>query len=309
MGSFLSLDMVEKNIKHEKEMSLRQIEAQKEDPTKQCFTRVNSLMFNGHSYALNGIGNPSNIKMFKRGALLAVHKKNLKKEPLLITYCGDLNLEEVLSALSPHLEKISPRKDVKPKLKKYKPILGKKLVMEFNREQTQIFIGTPIVGRAEDEHLVFKMITAHLSGMSSELFVDVRDKKGLCYSTQAVHFNAVEGGYFGIYMASGHEKVPAAIEAIQEILNNLKKKGFTKVQFDRIKTMVEGQNQLALQTNDDYANIYSVPVLQHQGLDQFHLNTKKIREYDYETFQKQVKRLLSAKFSTVLVGKNTKAQV
>ena len=32
-------------------------------------------------------------------------------------------------------------------------------------------------------------------------------------------------------------------------------------------------------------------------------NPKKIKEYDYETFQKQVKRLLSAKFSTVLVGK------
>jgi zinc protease len=104
-------------------------------------------------------------------------------------------------------------------------------------------------------------------------------------------------------MASGHEKVPLAIEAINEILNNLKKNGFTKEQFDRIKTMVEGQNQLALQTNDDYANIYSVPVLQHHGLDQFHLNTQKVKDYDYETFQKQVKRLLSAKFSTVLVGK------
>jgi zinc protease len=303
LGSLLSPDMLENKMKHEKEMMLRQIDAQKEDPTKQCFTRVSKLMFNNHPYALSAVGTSQNIKKFTRKSLLAIHNKNLKKEPLLITYCGDLNLEEVLGALAPHLEKISPRTNVKPKLKKYKPILGKKIVMEFNREQTQIFIGTPIVGRAEEEHLVFKMIAAHLSGMSSELFVEVRDKKGLCYSTQAIHFNAVEGGYFGIYMASGHEKVPLAIEAINEILTNLKKNGFTKEQFDRIKTMVEGQNQLALQTNDDYANIYSVPVLQHHGLDQFHANTKKIKEYDYETFQKQVKRLLSAKFSTVLVGK------
>ena len=151
------------------------------------------------------------------------------------------------------------------------------------------------------------MLSSHLSGQSSELFVEVRDRQGLCYTAQHVHFTALEGGYFGIYMASGHDKTPAAIKAIKDILNKIRENGLPEEDFLRIKKMIRGQNLINVQTNEDYASIYSVAVLQGEGLDYWHDKNKEIEELKYADFQKQIKSILSRKWNTVIVGRPHKA--
>ena len=154
------------------------------------------------------------------------------------------------------------------------------------------------------ENLYLKMLTSHLSGQSSELFVEVRDRQGLCYSAQPVHFAAIEGGYFGIYMASGFDKVTPACAAIKDIIDRIKTHGLPKEDFERIKTMIKGQNLINVQTNEDFASIYSVPVLQSQGLDYYHDGNVEIEKLKYEDFQKNIKKILAQKWNTIIVGRN-----
>ena len=73
------------------------------------------------------------------------------------------------------------------------------------------------------------MLTSYLSGQSSELFVEVRDRKGLCYAVQPLHHTALEAGYWGIYIGAGKDKKDLAIESIFEILNRIKKEVFLKM--------------------------------------------------------------------------------
>jgi zinc protease len=157
------------------------------------------------------------------------------------------------------------------------------------------------------ENLYLKMLASHLSGQSSELFVEVRDRQGLCYSAQPVHHTALEGGYFGIYMASGHDKVAAAITAIKQLINKIKENGLTEEDFMRIKSMIKGQNLLNIQTNEDFASIYAVPVLQGQSIDYYYNNNKEIEDLRYDDFQKNIKKVLSAKWNTIVVGREVGA--
>ena len=151
------------------------------------------------------------------------------------------------------------------------------------------------------------MLNSHLSGQSSELFVEVRDRQGLCYSAQPVHFGAIEGGYFGIYMASGFDKVKPAIAAIKDLIGRIRENGLPEEDFNRIKTMIKGQNLINVQTNEDFASIYSVPVLQSQGLDYYYKGNKEIEDLKYADFQKNIKKVLSQKWNTIVVGRETKA--
>ena len=101
-------------------------------------------------------------------------------------------------------------------------------------------MGIPSGKLGSKDTIIFKMLTTFLSKcQSSELFVEVRDKKGLCYSIQPVHFTALEGGYWGVYLASGHDKSIQAINTIIEVLNKIKDKGISKKEFQRIKVMIE----------------------------------------------------------------------
>ena len=104
------------------------------------------------------------------------------------------------------------------KIKKITSQKNKTIVQQLPREQVQIVIGKSAFKMTDSEDLYLKMITAHLSGQGSELFVEVRDKQGLCYAVQPVHMSALEGGAWGIYIGAGKDKKQAAIDAIKNIL-------------------------------------------------------------------------------------------
>jgi zinc protease len=67
--------------------------------------------------------------------------------------------------------------------------------------------------------------------------------------------------------------------------------------------MIKGQNLINVQTNEDYASIYSVPVLQAQGLDYYYKGSLEIENLTYEAFQKNIKKILSQKWNTIIVGR------
>ena len=84
-------------------------------------------------------------------------------------------------------------------------------------------------------------------------------------------------------------------------------KGLKKADFMRVKKMIEGQSLLNIQTNDDYANIYSVTTLQGQNLDFYYNNNSAIESLSYDEFLKTIKRIFATKWSTVIVGKSAPA--
>jgi zinc protease len=162
----------------------------------------------------------------------------------------------------------------------------------------------PIAPMAATENLYLKIITTHLAGQSSDLFTEVRDRLGLCYSVQPVHYSALEGGYWGIYMASGHDKVNLAISAIHQILNHLSENGLNRAEFDRVKKMIKGQNLLDVQTNEDYANIYSIPALHGLGVEYYYQNNLAIDRMAHISFQRNIKKILSRKRNITVIGRS-----
>lgn len=308
MGHFfntlLTPSLPTKFVSMEKMLIKRSLENQKEDPVKQSFKTFNKLIFNGHHYSLDLIGNTQSLKKLNAKALKEQHQKNLIKSPIQFTFCGDLAEETVVENIKKYLKGLKARKNPKTKLKKNKPILGKEIHLPFEREQTHIFLGTQGESFSGKDDIYLRMFTTYLSGQSSELFVEVRDKQGLCYTVQPVHHSALEAGYWGIYIGTSNEKTKRAIEAIQGLLAKYQKKGLPKSEFERIKSMIDGQNMLTVQTNDDHANLYSISSLHGLGLDHQHEINQAIRNAKYDDFQNYLKKFLNRKWNKIIAGTN-----
>ncbi len=305
-GTLLRPSFKGEHLKHEKEIAMRILKNHEKDPIKNCFREVGSILFNGHPYARSVLGNQKTIKSLTGKFIKDTHQSNLKNKEILLTYCGDKSLKEVLNHLEPLLfSQLKARKVKAPKKGKVSPKRGVKTFIPFDREQTQIFTGIPTHPLGHKDNMALKIITTHLSGQSSELFVEVRDKQGLCYTAQPIHFSALEAGYWGIYMASGHDKVGPALKAIEKIIESIKTKGLKRSDFLRVKKMIDGQSLLNIQTNDDYANIYSVTTLQGQDLDFYYNSNSAVEELSYEDFLKTIKRVFAGKWSSVIVGQSS----
>lgn len=302
-GTLFTPEIPKKFFDHEKKVLLRALDNQKEDATKQAFKTFYKMVFNQHPYSLDLAGTPATIKTFSPMSLGKLHQTNLKNSEIVFTYCGDQDFSVVHSMMTAVVKNLKERKPKKKVLKKPKALTNKKESLEFNREQTQIVIGAPAYSIGHKEDLYLKMITSHLSGQSSDLFVEVRDRQGLCYSVSPVHVSALEAGCWGIYIGSGHDKTEAAIEAIMKIIHGLRDNGIKREEFNRIKTMIEGQNLLGIQTNEDYAQYYSIYVLHGLGLDGPHKNNDFIREANYEDFQAFLKKFFNAKWNVIKAGR------
>ena len=301
-GTLLHPEIPKKFFDHEKKVILRALDNQKEDPMKQAFKTFYRMVFAGHPYSLDLAGKPETIKTFTPTSLQKLHSSHLKGSEIVFTYCGDMDFSLVSQHILEMIKPLAQRKPMKREKKKPKAILNKQEHLEFKREQTQIVIGAPAFSIGTKEDLYLKMITAHLSGQSSDLFVEVRDRQGLCYSVSPVHVTGLEAGCWAIYIGSGHDKTDAAIKAILQILNDLRDKGIKRAEFERIKTMIDGQNLLGIQTNEDYAQFYSIPVLHNLGLDFAHKNNDTIRSADYEEFQAFLKKFFNKKWNIIKAG-------
>ena len=74
-----------------------------------------------------------------------------------------------------------------------------------------------------------------------------------------------------------------------------------------IPILIDGQNLLGIQTNEDYAQLYSIPVLHGLGLDFSHKNNDKIRSANYEDFQAFLKKFFGKKWNIIDAGPGAKA--
>ena len=301
-GSLFSPSFDAKIFQLEKKLTLRNIDKAKEDPLKICFQKVARLFFEGHPYSLSHLGTKASVRSLKRADLRALHAKNINKREMLVTYCGDMDIGELLRQLDAPLECLGSRAPQKMR----KVPTGHRASVSFtrfDREQTQIFTGIKTGGLGHPDDLFLTLLTAHLSGQSSQLFLEVRDRLGLCYAIQPIYFTALEGGYWGIYMASGHDKVDRAFKAIDDILWDIQQNGITKREFDTLKTMIEGQNLVNIQTNEDHAGAHSPSVLYGRGIDYFYEKNCAIHKMTYPAFTKAVSKILSKKRSAVVVGR------
>lgn len=287
----------------EKELLKRSIHLRKEDPVKHCFKNFVELIFGEHPYAMNIMGTEKSIKSISKKAMIDTHNKMLETSEVVVTYCGDLPVHAVEETLKPYLNRFTPSSSLKAKNPKIKSKKGVRKHIEFDREQTHIMIGKEAYKISTEEDLYLKVFTTFLSGQSSELFVEVRDRMGLCYSCQPVHLTAMEAGYWGIYIGAGFDKKDQAIDAIIALLDKYKSKGLSKADFSRVKKMILGQNLLNVQTNDDYASFYSIPALHNLGLDFQEITLQKIQDLDHGKLNAFLKKYLENDWNIVEVGR------
>jgi zinc protease len=304
--AYLSLSaprFTEEFFQHELTQAKRAIEMRLKDPVKQCFEMAGEVFFGKHPYALSVLGSEKSLKLISRQNTAETHAHNVKTSKVLISYAGSDDLETVLRDLDPMIQGLSKRSPVAKNKTSINYQQKDHVHIDFDREQTHIFYGVPTPEMSHPDHISLRMISTFLSGQSSELFTKVRDEMGLCYTAQPVNFSALEGGYFGIYMGSGHDKAVAAISAIKDILHRLRDKGIKKGEFQKIKTMIQGQNLVQIQTHEDYLNAHAVTCFQGLGLDYFFHTQEKIKNLSYEEFLKVINKVFSQKWSLITAGR------
>ena len=312
LTSFL-LDMLqtpafpEKFTQQEKELALRQLAVQANDPVRLCMQKMNALMFLDHPYRENLLGNPASLAPLTSANLKKLWAFYFAQAPIIISHGGTADPQEEAN-FTRKLAQILGQRNVTWAINHQASSLtplAAKAAEEFyflDREQQHLLFAVPIAPYFAPENLALRILTTWLSGQSSKLFQKMRDELGLCYAVQPLHYSLLEGGFWGIYMACGLTRALEAKKAMQDFWQEVAEEGLTSKEFQLAKTMLQGQRDLDLQTEDDFASIYSFAILNQRPLNDFYLQNKILQKMTYQNFKQLIKQVLSRPLSIVRTG-------
>lgn len=118
-------------------------------------------------------------------------------------------------------------------------------VVQRETEQAHIVLGTRGIPRGDQRRYALGVLTTALGGgMSSRLFQEIREKRGLAYSTYAYSQGFADTGLVGIYVGCLPQKVPTALEVCRTELDAVVREGLTAEEITRAKGQLKGTTVL-----------------------------------------------------------------
>lgn len=204
-------------FEREKSVVLQEISQSLDTPDDIVFDYYQAQNYPNQAIGRPILGSPETVNGIDREVLDAYMKGNYTPERMVVAACGNVNHEVFVKMVSDAFGGLV----AKPGLSAAPAIYvgGEHREMKAI-EQVNIVLGFPGVTFYDDEYYTAHVLsTVFGGGMSSRLFQEIREKRGLVYSVYSFNSSSTKGGTFGIYAGTGEEEAAEILPAIcDEIL-------------------------------------------------------------------------------------------
>jgi len=157
-----------------------------------------------------------------------------KKDNIVVSVIGNFDEKKLIESLNNNLGDFGSKS---PSKEDYLPQEGRRFSnISKDINQTHIALAIPGISLLSDDYYALAIVSEMLGGsMSSRLFQNIREQKGLAYTVYSVPVCYSKTGMFYIYAGVSLGKEALAVEAIAEELDALKKEGISKEDIENVK--------------------------------------------------------------------------
>lgn len=205
-------------VESEKKNLISAIESERNDKRAYAMSQLFKGMCAGDSFGLPRLGEPEQVAAVDAPGLYAHYRKILAQSPIQIFYVGSADINTVADLLMPLLEQLGCRDGQIPEQTPFRGSAAFQDVEFMDVTQGKLCLGftTPITNRSGDFSAMQVFNTVFGAGMTSKLFMNLREKLSLCYH--------IGSGYYstkGILTVSAGIDFDREEQTRQEILNQL----------------------------------------------------------------------------------------
>ncbi len=152
------------------------------------------------------LGTEAIIKKLKRADISGYMKQHYAAGNVVVAATGALEHERVVQLVTQHFADLPSRMPEAPQPGRYE---GGEFRQGRELDQVHIVLGFPGVGYADPDYYPVLLLSTLLGGgMSSRLFQEIREKRGLVYSIYSFAAPYMDGGLFGIYAGTARRRPP-----------------------------------------------------------------------------------------------------
>lgn len=242
-------------LEQERGVILEEIAMDRDDPADVAHESFVETVFGSHPLGRPIGGTPEAIKAIPRESVLRHYKRYYRPDELVVTAAGGLDHDEVCKQVVAALhnagwELPAGAAPVPRRTGVQSPAPGATGVHVIERavEQANIIVGCPSLVATDERKFVMSVLNAVLGGgMSSRLFQEIREKRGLAYSTYSFSVGYADAGYFAMYAGCMPAKAKQVIDLLGAELDNLAAGVITDAELKKAVGQLSGGIVLALE--------------------------------------------------------------
>jgi len=239
------------------------------------------------------IGTPGNIKSITRDDMVSYWKKHYHAGNFLISVAGNFDEKEALEILNEKFGAVS--KGARNKISQGKsPSKSFKACAHFKKtSQAHLILGFPSFSENDPQRYALSVLNVILGGnMSSRLFIEVRERLGLCYfiRSSAEYFD--DTGVFYIQAGLDLKKIDKALEVVSKELSDIKNNSVSQKELTKAKKFVKGKIALSHEDSLEIASFYGQQAISGKKILTPEEVLKKIEKVSLADVKKVAKRVI-----------------
>lgn len=297
-------------MEQERDVILEEIAMDSDDPTDVAHENFVAAVLGTHPLGRPIGGTPAAIRAVARDSVWEHYRRYYRPDELVITAAGGLEHDVVCSLVvdALHTAGWSLEPDAAPvdrRSTERADITGTAGLHVVKRavEQANIIMGCPTIVATDERRYVMSVLNAVLGGgMSSRLFQEIREKRGLVYSTYSFASSYADAGYFGMYAGCTPSKVRQVLDLLGLELDKLAEGGISDDELRKAVGQLCGGIVLALEdTGSRMSRLGRAELVsgEYQDIDE---TLRQIKAVTAQEVQELARELAAAPRTVTVVG-------
>ncbi|RLL45362.1 insulinase family protein [Oceanobacillus piezotolerans] len=290
----------EEEMEREKKVVYEEIKMYEDTPDDIVHDLLARASYGDHPLGYPILGTEEHLKSFTPDDLRNYIKESYIPDNVVLSIAGNVDeafLKEIDSRFGTYQSKQTAQSIGKP------DFLAN--TVERNKETEQAHLCLGYNGLPVGDKNTYSLVVMNnvLGGsMSSRLFQDVREKRGLAYSVFSYHSSFLDNGLLTIYAGTGKEQLPLLMDTINQTVDNLVKKGLSDKELHNSKEQLKGSLLLGLESSNSRMSRNGKNELllkKHRTLDEL---ISEIDAVTHESIQRVIESTFGQPASTAIIA-------
>ncbi|MGF1616669.1 MAG: M16 family metallopeptidase [Acidimicrobiia bacterium] len=236
-------------IDSERQVVIEEINMNDDDPSDVAFENFSTAAFLGHPLEAPVLGTRDSIRGMTRDDIMGYWERRYGTSSLVIAAVGNLEHDDIVAMVEERFGEWDGG-SVDHSFDEMEPEARVELTRR-DTEQAHILIGGKGLPRDDERRFSYQVLNHIMgSGMSSRLFREVREERGLAYSVYAFRLAYADAGAWGVYVGTTPSQTDTALKVIRDELDKVMEEGVTEAELERAKGSMRGGLALSLEDSN-----------------------------------------------------------
>lgn len=254
---YLNSKIAEEEIKRERGTILQELNMYEDTPMRSVSDVFENLLYGKSPLGRDIIGYKKTIKAFQRKDFINYMKRFYTANNSVVCIAGKFNEKEIMNQIKKYFSKVKTDGLPAPKKITEKQSNPEIKIKHKKTDQTHLVLGVRAYDYNHKDRFALSVLAVILGGnMSSRLFIEVRERRGLAYSVKTGVEAFSDCGYFATQAGVEHKNLEKTVEIILKEYKKIASEKVGEKELQKAKDYINGKSVMNFESSDEVAMFF-----------------------------------------------------